>query len=81
MNIQHSRVRHLAKAFTWRVIASITTFFLAWVFFRDDSEAVVKATWVALTEAGLKMILYYFHERAWFRYGTLGRAKKQARTT
>lgn len=81
MNIQHSRVRHLAKAFTWRVIASITTFCLAWVFFRDDAEAVQKATWVALTEAGLKMVLYYLHERAWFRFGALGRDKKQARTT
>ena len=68
-----SRIRHLAKAVTWRVIASGTTFLLAWFFFQDDAKAVQKATSVAVAESVLKMALYYFHERAWYRYGKLGR--------
>lgn len=72
-NAKKSRVRHLAKAVTWRVIASGTTFLLAWFFFQDDAKAVQKATSVAVAESVLKMALYYFHERAWYRYGKLGR--------
>ena len=73
-NVEKSRIRHLAKAVTWRIIASGTTFLLAWFFFQDDAKAVQKATSVAVAESVLKMALYYFHERAWYRYGKLGRS-------
>tara|TARA_B100001248_G_scaffold245231_1_gene214906 strand:- start:241 stop:531 length:291 start_codon:yes stop_codon:yes gene_type:complete len=74
LNAKKSRIRHLAKAVTWRIIASGTTFLLAWFFFQDDAKAVQKATSVAVAESVLKTALYYFHERAWFRYGKLGRS-------
>ena len=73
MTAKKSRLRHLAKAFTWRVIASITTFSLALFFFQEDEQAIQKATSVAVAESIIKMGLYYFHERAWYRYGRLGR--------
>lgn len=75
-NFKKSRIRHLVKAFTWRVVASTTTFLLAWFFFQDDAQAVQKATSIAVAESLLKMGLYYFHERAWFRFGRLGRETK-----
>lgn len=62
-----SRKRHLAKAITWRIIASITTFCIAYFFFKEDPLAVQKATGVALTESVIKMGLYYFHERIWYK--------------
>ena len=62
-----SQKRHLAKTITWRVIASFTTFVIALLFFRDDPLATEKATGVALTEAVIKMGLYYFHERLWYK--------------
>jgi uncharacterized membrane protein len=62
-----SRARHIAKTVTWRVIASLTTFLLALFFFQDDPDATAKATWVATTEAFLKMALYYGHERMWYK--------------
>lgn len=61
------RKRHIAKAITWRVIASGTTFLLAMLFFKDTEDAVEKATYVAIIESFLKMALYYFHERAWYK--------------
>ena len=61
------RTVHISKTVTWRLIASITTFFLAWYFFRDDPSATEKATGVALAEAVLKMVFYYFHEKAWHK--------------
>lgn len=62
-----SQKRHIAKTITWRVIASFTTFVIAYLFFQDDPDATRKATGVALTEAVIKMGLYYFHERAWYK--------------
>ena len=59
--------RHLAKTVTWRIIASGTTFLLAYLFFQEDPAAVEKATWVAIIETGIKMALYYFHERIWYK--------------
>jgi len=73
-----SRSRHIAKTITWRVIASLTTFLLALFFFQDDPDATMKATWVAITEAVLKMGLYYGHERMWYKidFGLSNREKK-----
>ena len=72
MDTQISKLRHLAKTITWRIIASLTTFALAYLFFGDIS----KATGLMSVEIVLKMALYYFHERVWFKYGNLGRKKK-----
>lgn len=63
-----TRGRHIAKTITWRVIASLTTFLLALFFFKDDPDATEKATGIALTEAVLKMVFYYYHERIWYKF-------------
>jgi uncharacterized membrane protein len=59
--------RHIAKAITWRVLASVTTFIIAWYFFREDPNATEKATGIALAESGLKLLFYYLHERFWIK--------------
>ncbi|MDH3323210.1 MAG: DUF2061 domain-containing protein [Flavobacteriaceae bacterium] len=66
-NIISSRKRHILKSITWRVLASTTTFIIAFLFFKDDPYATEKATGVAVTESIIKMALYYFHERAWYK--------------
>jgi len=74
-----SQKRHIAKTVTWRVIASLTTFIVALFFFRDDPHVAEKATGVALTEAIIKMGLYYFHERVWYKsnFGLKAREHKE----
>ena len=72
MENQISKLRHFAKTITWRIIASLTTFALAYLFFGDIS----KATGLMSVEIFLKMALYYLHERVWFKYGNLDRNKK-----
>jgi len=57
------RKRHLAKAITWRIIASITTAFIAW-FFGLHPKAI-GAVFVA--DLVIKFILYYAHERVWYK--------------
>ena len=69
MDARQSRIRHLAKTVTWRLVGTVDTILLGWWVSGDAT--------VGLTIGGLemvtKMFLYYLHERAWFRYGRLGR--------
>ena len=58
-------IKSIVKTITWRIIASATTFALALLFFGSDDKAIQKATGVAITESIIKMVLYFFHERAW----------------
>jgi len=60
-------IKSIVKAITWRIIASFTTFTLAYLFFYHDPFAAQKATGIALAEAFIKMLLYFFHERLWER--------------
>lgn len=73
-----STTRHIVKTFTWRFIASLTTFILAIIFFASEPGAVEKATGVALVESVLKMAFYFVHERLWHKssYGLEGPRNK-----
>lgn len=53
--------RSLAKATSWRILGSIDTFLLSWLFTGSPKAAGAIAT----TEVLTKMFLYYFHERVW----------------
>ena len=66
MNV--TKTRSILKTISWRILASTDTFLLTWL--------VTGSYTAGLTVSGLevitKMILYYFHERAWLQsnYGT-----------
>ncbi len=63
-----SRKRHLAKAVTWRVVATTTTVVI--VGFSTGDWLVGVA--VGGIEAPTKMLLYYLHERFWYKFVGLG---------
>ncbi len=65
VEVRERPIKSIIKTITWRVIASATTFTIAYLFFQDDPQATEKATGVAGVEASIKMVLYFFHERAW----------------
>ncbi len=60
--------RSTIKTATWRIIASLDTTLLAWIFTGNLGTAVS----IGGLEVITKLILYFFHERAWSRiqYGT-----------
>lgn len=62
------RKRHIAKTITWRIIATLTTMTLAWIFTGDVSLAIK----FGVVEVIIKMLFYYFHERAWYKYSKFG---------
>tara|TARA_R100000781_G_scaffold9994_1_gene9710 strand:+ start:19032 stop:19238 length:207 start_codon:yes stop_codon:yes gene_type:complete len=49
------------KAITWRLIATLDTFVIAW-FITGDS---IVAASIITVEVLTKFVFYYFHERAW----------------
>ncbi|MEP5255647.1 MAG: DUF2061 domain-containing protein [Winogradskyella arenosi] len=55
--------RHLAKTITWRIIGTLDTLLLSWFISNDFSTGVQMGVFEMFT----KMILYYLHERAWFK--------------
>lgn len=58
-----SRVRSLAKAVTWRVVATLTTMLIAWLLIGDITVALS----IGAIEFIAKFVIYYLHERAWDR--------------
>jgi uncharacterized membrane protein len=57
--------RHLAKTMTWRIVGSIDTIIIGWLV---SGEPLVGLS-IGGTEVITKMVLYFLHERAWFKYG------------
>ncbi|WP_422007643.1 adenylyl-sulfate kinase [Roseivirga pacifica] len=58
-----SRLRHIAKSVTWRIVGTLDTMLLAWVI----SGSPVTGLKIGAAEIITKMILYYLHERVWYR--------------
>ena len=56
--------RHLAKAVTWRIVASTITALIAFAF-GLPAKAIGAVFFVDLV---LKFVLYYYHERLWYKY-------------
>ncbi|SDW74449.1 DUF2061 domain-containing protein [Aequorivita viscosa] len=61
--IRESRVRHIAKALTWRTVGTLDTMMLSWII-TGNPLAGLK---IGLSELLTKTILYYIHERVWYK--------------
>tara|TARA_R110002033_G_scaffold120893_1_gene163995 strand:- start:5227 stop:5667 length:441 start_codon:yes stop_codon:yes gene_type:complete len=55
--------RHLAKTITWRIIGTLDTLLLSWFISGDLSIGLQMGGFEIVT----KMVLYYIHERIWFK--------------
>lgn len=58
-----SHARSIIKALSWRVIATVVTFLVAWIF----TGTIDMAIKIGLLDTSIKLAAYYFHERAWIR--------------
>jgi uncharacterized membrane protein len=58
-----SRKRHIAKTITWRIVGTIDTMLISWY--------ITGSPLIGLSIGGVevftKMILYYIHERVWYK--------------
>jgi uncharacterized membrane protein len=70
--LKKSQKRHIAKTITWRVVGTIDTIVLSWII-SGNPLASLK---IGGAEVITKMILYYFHERLWFKTRIDNRKKR-----
>ena len=67
--VKINRKRHILKSLTWNSLAMTTTYFVLTElppFF--DLEPISKsgAGFLVILDRIIKLLFYYFHERAWF---------------
>ena len=62
-SLKKSNKRHILKTFSWRAIGTLDTIVLAWMI-SGDSTIGLK---IGVAEVITKMILYYLHEKVWYK--------------
>ena len=65
--------RHIAKTISWRIIGTLDTIILS---------GIITGSWeIGLVIGGVevitKMVLYYLHERAWYKLSKFGLSGKR----
>jgi len=63
-----ARKRHILKTISWRIIGTLDTMILSWIITGSLKIGIA----IGGVEVITKMILYYFHERAWYKYSKFG---------
>ena len=66
--------RHILKTITWRIVGTIDTMILGWVVTGDLKMGLAIGGFEMIT----KMILYFFHERVWYKYIKFGLDKNDS---
>lgn len=59
--VPESHVRSITKAFSWRIVATLTTATIAWFVTGQVDTALL----IGGIEFFVKFFIYYVHERAW----------------
>ena len=70
--------RHILKTFSWRGIGTLDTILLGWIITGNPFLGMK----IGGAEVITKMLLYYFHEKIWYRisYGLDQRGRKKTTT-
>ena len=63
--------RHIAKTITWRIIGTLDTMIITWVITGSLEWGLA----IGGIEVFTKMILYFLHERAWYKFSKFGLKK------
>ena len=64
MKIDVDKKRHIFKTISWRILGTTDTILLAWIITGDIKTGAS----IGIIELFRKMLLYYMHERFWFKY-------------
>lgn len=61
--IKVTRKRSLLKTITWRIVGTLDTMIISWIITGSFKWGVA----IGSVEVVTKMVLYYLHERAWYK--------------
>jgi uncharacterized membrane protein len=65
--------RHLAKAVTYRIVGTITTFIISYIF----TGSILVSSAIGVVELLIKPLNYFIHERVWYTYIKYGLTKQK----
>jgi uncharacterized membrane protein len=65
--------RHLLKTVSWRIIGTIDTALISWFITGSFSIGLM----IGGVEVFTKMLLYFLHERVWYKYIKYGIKNEQ----
>lgn len=68
-----SKIRHIAKTITWRITGTSATFLIAYILTGDFGVAGT----IGLAQVIVNTVLYYIHERVWYKYIKIGLKGKE----
>jgi len=60
--------RHLAKAITWRITGTLDTMLIGWLI----TGSIELGALIGGIEVLTKTVLYYIHERVWYKHIKFG---------
>ncbi len=63
------QIRHILKTISWRIVGTMDTMVVSYII----TGSIKIGMAIGGFEVFTKMILYYFHERIWFKYVRFGR--------
>ena len=63
-SVKNSKKRHLYKTFSWRFLGTADTVLIGWLISGDPLIGLQ----IGFAEVISKMILYYFHEKIWYKF-------------
>ena len=66
--MKENKSRSIGKSISWRILASCDTILMSYLI----TGSIAIAATIGSIEVMTKMVLYYFHERAWNKF-TFGR--------
>jgi uncharacterized membrane protein len=71
MEVVVLRKRHLAKTITYRLLSTAAGFVAVWI----GTDSLKAGAVFSVAELIVKPILYYLHERVWYKYLPYGLKK------
>jgi uncharacterized membrane protein len=58
------KLRHILKTITWRIVGTVDTIILGYIITGNINTGLK----IGGVELITKMVLYYLHERVWYKY-------------
>ena len=62
--MSNDKLRHLLKTITWRIVGTVDTVLLGYIITGNLNTGLK----IGGVELITKMVLYYVHERVWYKY-------------
>jgi len=64
--------RHIAKSITYRILGTITTVIIGYIL----TGNIVIASSIGIIELVIKPLIYFLHERVWYKFIKFGLKKE-----